>query len=708
MGFKDLHLADGYDSSDHDLLNEFYIPVLAEAVEYDRIAGFFSSTSLSIAARGIAGLVKNNGKMRLLVSPRLSERDVETLEKAIIDPEVFLERKIGEELDEIEKSIENDHFYALGWMIANNYLDFKIALVVDENGTLMTAEEIEADGIFHQKVGILKDKNCDILTFSGSINESASAWVKNVEEFKVYRYWKEDERKYAIIDIDKFQGYWSNGKPRVRTRKFPEALEKKWIERVPKVKSEIALLSQYKAKQHTLMFKETSNSEQLQLFYYQKDARKSWIDNGRRGMLEMATGTGKTRTAIGCLIDTQIKEDRLATIIACPQSTLAMQWKNEIEKLQIIHDKAIIADGTNPKWRNQLVDCLIDLSLGVIKSLIVYTTHSTFSSDDFVSIIKENKRKLKYLLIGDEAHGLGANQTSSGLVEEYDYRLGLSATPKRWYDERGTRKLYGFFNKVVYEFSIRQALDTINPLTGRPYLVKYYYHPIFVNLDEDELETYYEKTKKIIKLFGKAGDDEYASALENLLFARANIIKNAEQKYIALERLLDKLMTLDNTIIFTSPEQLQRVNKMLSCRGIRAHQFTEEESTVPQSKYNGLSEREYILDKFRNKRYQALVAIKCLDEGIDIPSAHTAILMSSSTNPREYIQRIGRVIRQSPEKEFASIYDIIVRPNLKAINSNLAKIEKSVFEKELERAKEIAENAQNNSEALIMLNSIRY
>lgn len=708
MGFKDLQLSDGYDSSDNDLLHEFYIPVLAEAVEYDRIAGFFSSTSLGIAARGIAGLVKNNGKMRLLVSPRLSERDVEILEKAIIDPEVFLEKKIGEELEEIEKSIENDHFYALGWMIANGYLELKIALVLDENGTLMTADEIEADGIFHQKVGILKDKNGDILTFSGSINESASAWVKNVEEFKVYRYWKEDERKYAIIDIEKFQSYWTNGKARVKTKRFPEALERKWIEKVPKDKSEIALLSHYKVKRHTLMLKETSNNEQVQLFYYQKNARQSWIDNGRRGMLEMATGTGKTRTAIGCLIDTQIKEDKLATIIACPQNTLAMQWKKDIEKLQIPHDKAIIADGTNPNWRNQLVDSLIDLSLGIIHSLIVYTTHSTFSNDDFISIIKENKRKVKYLLIGDEAHGLGANQTSRGLLEEYDYRLGLSATPRRWYDERGTKKLYSFFNKVVYEFSIRQALDTINPLTGRPYLVKYYYHPIFVNLDEDELETYYEKTKRIIKLFGKVGDDEYASALENLLFARANIIKNAEQKYIALERLLDKLTTIDNTIIFASPEQLQKLNKILSSRGIRAHQFTEAESTMPQSKYKGLSEREYILEKFRAKRFQVLVAIKCLDEGIDIPSAHTAILMSSSTNPREYIQRIGRVIRQSPEKEYATIYDIIVKPNIRAIDSDFAKIEKRIFEKELERAKEIAFNSQNNSHIMKLFNEIQY
>ncbi|GAW32692.1 DEAD/DEAH box helicase family protein [Carboxydocella sp. JDF658] len=704
MAFRDLNIREGYDSSDIDVLNEFYIPVLLDTVRYDRLAGFFSSTALALAARGIAGLIKNNGKMRLVVSPKLSYEDVETIKKALNEPEFYLTKLLSEDIERIEYELERDHFDTFGWMIAKEKLEIKIAVILDDENKILTAEDIEKQGIFHQKVGILQDINGDILTFSGSINETAYAWIKNIEEFKVYRHWLDDERKYAIIDINKFESYWNNTRNKVKIYELPIAIKNHWIEKTQRYRGDLYLVKEYIENKNY----NTKTMVQLNFFDYQKDAIQKWINNGYLGMLEMATGTGKTRTAIGCILEVLKIEKQIAIIIACPQNTLSLQWKNEIERLQIQFDKQIIADGTNKKWKDQLVDSLIDLSQGLIKNLIIFTTHATVSSNDFISIVKRYKNRSKMLFIGDEAHGLGAIKTRNSLIDEYDFRLGLSATPRRWYDEIGTKFLYKYFNDVVYEFSIEQALTTINPETGRTYLTNYYYYPVIVNLEESELEDYYNKTKKLIKYInGKYDQIDIEKSFENLLFIRSNIIKNASRKLYALEQILYELTEIDNAIIFTSPEQIDQVMTILAKKGIKAHKFTEKEGTIKQEKYNGLSEREYILENFKKKNLQVLAAIKCLDEGIDIPSAHTAIIMSSSGNPREYIQRIGRVIRQSPEKKTARIYDFIVVPNQKKHEDDkFREIELKILNKELIRAKEIAKNALNNAEALYKLNQL--
>jgi superfamily II DNA or RNA helicase len=309
------------------------------------------------------------------------------------------------------------------------------------------------------------------------------------------------------------------------------------------------------------------------------------------------------------------------------------------------------------------------------------------------------------MLIADEVHGLGARKNRLALIEEYDIRLGLSATPKRWFDEIGTNKLYKYFNDIVYEFTIKDALNTINPVTNKTYLVKYKYIPIFISLTKSEIEEYNEKTKKIISsLNNSKKEDKYEGNLENLLFQRANIQKNAVNKYDALETILNKIDgPISNTLIFVSPEQISRVMLMMKKRKIISHCFTQGEGTSPSSKYGGVSEREFIIKKFKENKYQVLVAIKCMDEGIDIPEADTAILMASSTNPREYVQRIGRVIRQSTEKREAKIYDIIIKPSMLKLDPSLRKIEQTIYQKELVRAEEIALNASNNSEAIKIL-----
>jgi superfamily II DNA or RNA helicase len=294
-------------------------------------------------------------------------------------------------------------------------------------------------------------------------------------------------------------------------------------------------------------------------------------------------------------------------------------------------------------------------------TLIIYTTHRTGGSNDFINIIESIGVNIPICFIGDEAHGLGALEAKKGLLNIYRYRIGLSATPRRWFDDDGTEMLYSYFGYKVFEFTIADALNTINPLTGKPFLVNFYYHPRFISLEDYELEEYQKLSSRISKMsLYKSGSDEYQKKFENLLFARANLEKNAENKYYELEKILDSFYTLEDTIIFVSDEQIAKVLRILKDRKIIAHRFTQKEGTIAEEKYSGRSERQYLIDKFKEGVYQGLVAIKCLDEGIDIPSASTAIIMASSTNPREYIQRIGRVIRQAPGKHRAHIYDFIL------------------------------------------------
>lgn len=357
-----------------------------------------------------------------------------------------------------------------------------------------------------------------------------------------------------------------------------------------------------------------------------------------------------------------------------------------------------------------MADSLVDLGLGYISRVIALTTHYTLSSKDFIKIIKDNKRGFYIFLIADEVHWLGAKKSRGGLIEDYDFRLGLSATPKRWFDGEGTQIIYNYFGNTVFEFGLKDAITKINPATGRTYLAPYRYIPYFVSLNDDELNEYLEKTRSIAQRYTWAkSDEEKDNILESLLFRRADIIKNASAKYNALKDVLDDLgKDVRHLIIYCTPQQIDRVMDIINQRGLISHRFTMEEGATPNEKYSGFSEREYILQKFAEGEYQVLVAMKCLDEGVDVPPAKIAILMASSGNPREYIQRIGRVIRRHPNKNEAIIYDLIVAPSLnRKLPSELRNIEKKIFEKELKRYEEIAQIAINNAEAMEMIYEIK-
>lgn len=701
MSFQDCYIKSSYDTGDGNPLDEFYIPVLGESVKYDRIAGFFSSSSLAIAARGIAGLIRNNGRMRMIASPNLSESDIRVLEDTATNPSVYLEMKILSDLENIEDSFQEDHLAALGWMIANGFLHLKLAYVVEKENY-----SEKSNALFHQKVGILEDYDGNQLSFSGSLNETALGWLENIEEFKVFKKWVPGHKEFFESDVKKFEDYWNNNRPGVKVVDAPEAVVNKLIRVGEKFDKDAFCLKKYMGKSSKNIRKTIS------LFPYQEEAKKKWIENNYQLIFEMATGTGKTRTSLACVSDLLSKHEKLICIVACPQNTLLKQWVGNVEELNLSFDESVIADGTNPKWKSLLTDSLNKLYVGGIKTLIIYTTHQTASSDYFIEKLPESARKIPTCFVGDEVHGLGAYKTKNALLPEYQFRLGLSATPKRWFDDYGTELLEDYFGNTSFEFTISEALSTINPLSGKTFLAQYKYYPTFVHLTIEEMEEYVSLSKQVTKMshYAKMSED-YQKRYENLMFKRAKIVKRAQNKCSALRNLILKLQEqrgkITDTLIFTDEELMDEVISILGDNGILNHRFTHCQSAKPDVKYGGISEREHLINLFKEQSYHALVAIKCMDEGIDIPTASTGIIMASSTNPREYIQRIGRVIRQHESKQIAEIYDFIVAPDFKMLSNypELYDFEQAIFEKEMLRVKAISGDALNSADVLIKLSN---
>lgn len=695
MSFKDIDFSYSYETGKDDPVNDFYIPLLSEAISYDRIAGFFSSASLAIAARGIAGLISNQGVMRIIACPRLSEEDIKVIRQIVDCPENFIGERIVDDISIIEDEFQRDHLRALGWMLANGFLEMKLAIILEE-GT----ENVDSTSLFHQKIGLFKDSDGNQVSFSGSINETAAGWLNNIEEFKVFKSWETGQKSYFDSDSSRFEEFWNNKRNNVRMYSLPNAVEEKLIEIGLDFSQE-----NFSAREYIKVQVRKSIEERLSLFSFQKEAVEKWKNNNYQMLFEMATGTGKTRTAIGCIYEVMRHENQLLVIVACPQNTLSRQWKKVVATIGLNFDSSLIIDGSNNRWRVDFEKELKNLAVGFHKCAIVYTTHNTASCEDFIKIMNSYKRDTVVCFVGDEAHGLGAYKMKYALSDRYKYRIGLSATPSRWFDDYGSKIIQDYFGNSSFCFTIADAHSTINPLNNKPFLVEFEYHPVFVTLVDSEFEEFVQLTNRIKKMsaFSK-NSDEYQKRLESLMFYRANITKKAENKCVALIEILET-QKIRNTIIFTADGQIDEVMHILSDHEVHAHRITQYEGTKAEAQYGGLNEREYLIKKFKDNAYQALVAIKCLDEGIDIPAADTAIIMASSTNPREYIQRIGRVIRQDKGKGRAYIYDFVIEPDLHRINDpNLAEFERKIFEKEMTRVKDMSSNSINNADVLDSIN----
>jgi len=689
MGLKDINLKPVYYSDENNLLREFYIPVLSNSVKYDRIAGYFSSNSLAIAAKGIAAFIKAGGKIRLIANVVLSEEDQEAIKKALLERE----REVLTEIENLEDQLKKDHIKILGWMIKNNLLEIKIAVV--------------KNGVEHQKIGILEDLNGNKISFSGSDNETVKGWLHNDEQFHVFCDWKEGDREHLLPDIDRFNCLWLDNGRRVRVYSVSDAFKMDLIQNAPSDKQEFEKLSDSITDELLQKNDERCGDykklKKIKLRDYQKNAIKKWAANGYKCIFEMATGTGKTFTALGCLERLVSEENKVIAIIACPYNHMITQWKGNIEEYGLKISK-LIADSSKTNWKDTVADCIRDVNNDVTRNLIVLTTHDTFYRDDFLEIIGIAKTKL--FLIADEVHGMWSEKRKAGFAADYKFRLGLSATPSRWFDAEGTQELFRYFdaedenNKFV--FSLEQAIKTVNPETGETYLVPYKYKPYFAELSEAELGEYEERTKDIVKAYHKAKRKvEKQKYFVLLCKQREDIIRNAAGKYESFREIIEDIGELEYCLIYCSPEQIDTVQKILIEKNVKQHKFTQTEDIRPDQRYGGISERDYLLRNLGSGTYQALVAIRCLDEGVDIPQARMGIILASTGNPRQYIQRRGRLLRRSSGKDKAVIYDVIVLPPPKSsLPPSLIELERKILSREFQRYQEFSHIAENVLECI--------
>ena len=671
MSFTDLRIKPSYDSDDDDILNEFYIPVFTSSVEYCRLAGFFSSSALAVAARGVQGLLKNDGKMKLVAGAMLKKEDVDAIRDGLEKPEEVIKQAAINDINSIEDEFVRNHVMALGWLTAKQKLEIRIAIVEDRNGLPLNAESILRYGIFHQKVGIFTDPEGKKVSFSGSVNETARAWRENIEEFKVFREWVEAEREHFLSDYKKFNKYWNGESQRVKIIKAPQAIKEKLIQMAP---ADINTLD--------LKWKLKAIRKKVALRDYQSECIDNWVAHGYRGFFEMATGTGKTYTAIGALTQLLKEKSRFITVISCPYAHLVEQWINDLEEFELTGTRAY---GAYNQWKDNVANAILDYNNGYSNKAIILTTHDTFHLENFRKAIQMINNEI--LLIADEVHGLGSPERRKGLIENYGFRIGLSATPTRWLDDEGTQELRNYFGETVFEFPLNRAIR-------KGYLTPYEYYPHFISLSPEELEQYRKETKRIAREYIK-NKEERSKWFDLLCIIRQKIVVNAEGKYRLFKDILDARKDLSLCLVYCSPEQIDQVQEILNQRGIINHRFTARES---------ISERTTLLKAFSEKAYNVLVAMRCLDEGIDVPVTRTAIIMASSGNPRQYIQRRGRILRKYPRKDKAVIHDFVVVPDIsEETDPGLFQLEKRVMQRELRRYEEFAKSSMNYLDALNLI-----
>lgn len=533
-----------------------------------------------------------------------------------------------------------------------------------------------------------------MVSFSGSINESLSAWTGNEEEFKVFKSWGDSSEKgYLLEDISSFDKYWNNQNDFVNVYSLNEDTINKFIKILPDNYDIESFINNYHVYNKFSYISEHKKVYRT-IFPHQENAINSWMEN-KKGILEMATGTGKTFTAIS-IINNLLKVEPLLVVIVCPQNYLVSQWYHEIESSllsQYDETTSILICDSRINWKIKIDNVILRTKIDNKRSAILLTTKNSGSSKVFIDNVK--KFNLKKMIIADEVHWLGAKESSKILIDQFEFRLGLSATPSRWFDEKGTRNLMKYFDDIVFRFTIKDALTNINPITRDFFLCQFYYHPVFIELTDDELFDYENLTIKIIKKYNKElKNKDDLSVVDLLLFERAKIIKKAENKIGMLIKLLNE-KTYNNIIIYLADnEQLNKVAQLF---------FQYKYSFSPFTMDEPINVKESIIQSFNEGQITALLAMKCLDEGVDLPKAQNAFLVASSGNPREYIQRLGRVLRHSPGKRESHIYDFIVRPAIRWKDENIKEIEEHIFQKELLRAREIATWALNNTDAIKML-----
>lgn len=672
-----INIKDFYSSDEDDIVNGFYNQTLECAISYDRITGYFSPHIFAIAARGFAGLINNGGKIRILSSVQVDSETYNTIVESVSFDLSSILNETNFGTTSLQTELQKDYLRVFMYLYKIGALEMKVAI-------------ISGSGILHQKVGIIRDYIGNALSFSGSNNETVGGAVNNLEEFKVFKNWTISTSTYFSNDELKFEKYWNDSVKGIKVLEVSDAIKEKLIKIIDIPDDIKPIINRIKIDEMNIINdQKTAQKHGRSLREYQIDAITHWVDHDYNSIFEMATGTGKTFTAINALKEFYKNKTYLRAVVVVPLITLTIQWQEDIKK--IIPDVVIINTSTNLNWKDALNNLVFSKELGRSVNYIIITTYSMFSKTDFGE--KVTKLGSDNILLADEMHNLVNKTRIAALANSsYEYKLGLSATPTRLWQQAESAIARLHFGNNSYQYSLEDAIKN-------GYLVPYNYHPLTVHLTVDEYEDYLRLSREISRMSqinNQSGEENIS--LNMKLIARSRIKKNAENKIFLLEQTLLSQqrtgMLYDSLIYVDNKNFLQYIQEMLTRNNIRTTKFTGN---------NSLEERISAIENLRSHSINAIIAIKCLDEGVDIPSAKTAFFISNNTDPREYVQRLGRVLRLDEEggKDCANIYDYIVVPPTGVLFDNEIdrRIARNMLKNELIRSKFFNQLAMNSEKS---------
>lgn len=669
-----------YRSVDSDILNEFLIPCLQQSILYKRAVGYFTSASLAEAARGLVNFVKNGGKMQLVASPRLTADDIESIKKGYSMRET-MEGALLRDLDIPLSDVDSSRVKNLTWMIANNKLDIKIA---KPNNPLS-----EETGIYHEKIGIfydsLDDEKSHKVAFSGSMNETSNGLISNYESIDVSISWDASERERLRIKghIDHFDNLWRGKAIGLETLEFPEAVKRELL------------------KKFIPTFSVTEPAARRVLRPYQSRAVENWEKADFKGVLSMATGSGKTLVALRSLEKCPIPT---IALIIVPSLDLAKQWIEEIKEEYPNNSQVRGAYAEEAGWplkTGHLIQAFLT-NINNRRKKFIITTLQTASREKFLSLAKKIPKD-KMAVVIDEVHHSGAPEFSKVFEIDASYRIGLSATPERAWDDEGNQAIFDYFGPQVFEYDISDAIRD-GVLTQYEYLI----HSI--QLTYEEKEVFKEISQQIAVTLGAVRgkypslknssipeildvldrhNRELSIRLRQLYLNRVGLVKKAENKKEALKEIVQNYDLKRCLVYCNDLEHLDECRRIIFNAGFEVLEFSSRVPADERVKVKASFAQETTGKKF-------LVAVKCLDEGVDLPVCDSAILISCSRSTREFIQRRGRVLRKHSSKKMSFIHDILVLPYVNETEAyTLSRSEYEFVMAELARSEEFAENALN-------------
>jgi superfamily II DNA or RNA helicase len=631
-------------------------------------------------AQGIAHLIENDGKILLLASPTLTEDDEQAIRQGYDSRRDVVETAAKRALSDLEEYIRTSQLEALSWLIAEERMEVKLA-------TCSTG-----GGIYHEKFGIFTDALNNRVAFTGSGNATRGGLVANYESLFVFWSWGNTQERVRDLE-EKFEELWTSNQnvPGVEVYDFTEFTKDLLKIYRPQYRPRSDPNEEGESIAPSMPSSpptgRPTEPHGVELRPYQRAVVDDWFQKDRRGLLKMATGMGKTYAALALLSRLSRDDTLRAAIIVCPFKHLVRQWKKECQQWGM---QPILAFEGETTWRSKLWDTLISVNSRPEQFVSVITTNATFSGDKFQDLLRQFPSE-ETVLVVDEVHNIGAEKYVNTLPEKINWRLGLSATPERWFDEEGTDRLNDYFGPTL-----KPELTLKDGLAGG-FLCPYLYYPILVKLTDEETETH----REISKLIARIGADGAERGRQSLFQKRARLLASAANKMEALRHIMkngyqeEKFMLFycgDGTVTEEAgsgeQRQVDRVVQLLGYElNIKVASYTYKDST---------EQREVKRSQLENGTLQGLVAIRCLDEGVDIPVVRMGVLLASSTNPRQFIQRRGRLLRKAPGKDVAEIYDMVVVP---ASGSELTRSERTWLTNEVRRVVQFAELAENAGEA---------